>query len=844
MKVDQAILQQVEEHVPSSDTTVGVVFVHGVGEQKESETVREFGGALIGWLQEWHRNRDLDLTVVTSNLTYGDDVRPARFRILLPAFKQRPAQTWHLAEAWWASRLDPPGFVTLCTWGWRILWSDLARLAGNVRDTYSVPEDESAFVRGLSAAVTLVLIIALGISVFVGALWLAAAGLAALVGAAFFFRALIRGTDRLTKRARRRRGPVKDDAPRVHRYIGNASSFLLQLFLAAAAVIGYPLIAVMFALAQIPISQVQEFILFKTLRFFLVSRIGDFYTFMYDDIQAVHIRGSVPYAVNYLREKLTCKRVVVVAHSMGTVIAYDALASRAVPKGAVQELVTFGTALKPAKDLGPKRTTRLADQLPGRDFRWVDVWSAFDNVSGSPTQSPAPATRSVARRDPDESIEVTNSLSILTDHGDYFTNSEEFLSRLAREIDPDKDEADDRPSRFDPGAAGTTWVRRRRDRIFTMVGWRVAAIVGLFVALGYRCFSPADLLRKDGERLWGALSTIGVAGDAVKWLDQTFAWAQPIEPGLARLFALVVWLGVFLLFYAQAKRFLFANWHGREADASSGEGPPGRTQRTQIAVRSVFAIASISAVVAMIGGISSLASCATLSGGCDIVYLALSLVLFVVIAGCVDEIVRSEGDNPRKLITGPTVGWLFSAFVIFVALVFVTGPWAVATRMAVGPLPDTLFLAAPRLPYDVINGFDAIGRANYEATVWLDLLFPIFYVAAFGSAAWLLFTKKVVPVAALTGVVAIVGTGLTDWIENSLVLRLFDASTPPEWLPVLMFVTSAKRLFIWVFIGAALAVPIVRLGQAMWKWISERIFEAGAIPAWIKWLGRQLARED
>jgi len=46
--------QAVEQHLIAQTegaTRVGVVFVHGIGQQSESYTVREFGGPLLRWLQ-------------------------------------------------------------------------------------------------------------------------------------------------------------------------------------------------------------------------------------------------------------------------------------------------------------------------------------------------------------------------------------------------------------------------------------------------------------------------------------------------------------------------------------------------------------------------------------------------------------------------------------------------------------------------------------------------------------------------------------------------------------------------------------------------------------------------
>src|SRR4051812_28249404 len=322
MKPDQITQKAVEKESQGATEKVGVVFVHGVGEQTESETVREFGGALLGWLQEWHKRRDDQrVEVTTSQLTYGEnDERPARFAVSMPHQK-----TWVLAEAWWASRLSPPSFARLLTWGWRVLWESLERLGANTRERYALPADEPLALRFLSAFIGLLLVAGLAASIASGEIWLVALGFGASAAIAVFLKLLIEGS---SIRAQQMPPPKKAaQLPRLHRLIGFAAAFYLNLGLGLGIVVAYPLLAVLFLLAQIPISQIQEFILYKAIRFFAVSRLGDVYAFMYDDVQAVHIRNAVPYTIRYLVKELGCTSIVVVAHSQGTVVAYDALSA-------------------------------------------------------------------------------------------------------------------------------------------------------------------------------------------------------------------------------------------------------------------------------------------------------------------------------------------------------------------------------------------------------------------------------------------------------------------------------------------------------------------------------------
>lgn len=773
MKIDQNVQHRVEQHEntdgqPKTSTraTIGVVFVHGIGEQTETETVREFGGALLGWLQEWHKRRQLDVLVKTSSLSYGDEgTRPARFTISLPESTDadsnvRPAQTWILAEAWWATRLEPPGFVRLATWGWNVLWGVVSRLATHVRERYFTP----------------------------------------IVG---------------------------DTTPWLVKFVSGLSALLLILGFGLAILVAYPMIAVLFVLAQIPIPQVQEFILFKTLRFFLLTRIGDFYTFMYDDVQAVHIRETVPYAISYLATNLRCAEIVVVAHSQGTVVAFDALTSGAVPEiKKVRTLVTFGAALNNAWRVAPSpRTTRITGELPAH-IRWVDFWSAYDNVSGAPTKRPT----SPPFRNPDEWVEVTNSMNILMDHGGYLNNSEEFLSRLAQEIDQPvgllKDQRTHTTSRFWPKQpAFDRWKVRRRDRVVTMVSWRVAAIVGVFCALVIRLIEQ-EHLRRDGETLWAGLSSIVIAGEALKWIDQSLSWLAPLEGGLANSLGIAFWAGLFTVFYIQLARFLFGNWQDRESDRSTGTTAPGanETQKRQVITRSAPAIALVTAAVFMVEGGPVLGPCSAL-WNCSWGFFAVAVALFVALAGAVDEITGTGplAVRPADVFTRQVLWWLASALVLFAVLSLVLGPFAVARQTAGTTLPEMWFLAPPQQVYDFVAGLEEAARRTYRAALWLDFGLPVLYMLVFGGIAWLLARRNVVAPAAWIGVAAVILAGLLDVAENVALLLISYAQSQPDWVWLVPAITSLKIFFLAVTIGAAAVIPTVLFARAAASWIRLRI---------------------
>jgi hypothetical protein len=500
----------VEEHLiaqAGGATRVGVVFVHGIGQQSESYTVREFGGPLLRWLQEWHKRRGLDFGVASSDLTYGELAeRPARFTVELAAADGHPAQTWVFAEAWWASRLSAPNLDEMTWWGLK-----------------------SAVVRCLN--------------------------LAQVVVESF------------------RKLPQSPKA-----IIEVVSSVLLFVGYVSAAVLSIPLILGLFVLAQIP-GPVERAVM--GLRNFVQDQIGDFYTFMWDDIQAVHIRGSVAAAIHFLVEKRQCERIAVIAHSQGTVVAYDALCSGAVlpaDLARVKTFVTFGSALNNAWDkrLVPERTSRVRDPLPP-SIRWINVWSAYDPVTGGQLRTPPHI------RPPDEDIEVTNWMNVILDHGGYFTNREEFLSRLAQELESPG--ARDR-SRFFPSDGEKPWADRRRDRVLTLVTWRVVAMLAFAAGVLARV-RASDRLRADGEAVWAWLMTLPIVGGVVTFLDEHALWLAWGERLGARLLGIGFWLAVLGLAYVGISWLAFASWHDNAGQRSAGRGKPPASQRAIIIASSI-----------------------------------------------------------------------------------------------------------------------------------------------------------------------------------------------------------------------------------------------------------------
>ena len=103
-----------------------MVFVHGIGSQQPAETLLQWSAPIIEVLTAWHGQFPQD----PADPNPRDPVQRATidFSSTLPTISLRvPAATtgdgvvhpeteWLLTEAWWASKVEPPGLNTITNW--------------------------------------------------------------------------------------------------------------------------------------------------------------------------------------------------------------------------------------------------------------------------------------------------------------------------------------------------------------------------------------------------------------------------------------------------------------------------------------------------------------------------------------------------------------------------------------------------------------------------------------------------------------------------------------------------------------------------------------------------------
>lgn len=541
----------------------GVLFVHGIGEQRQSESVRWFAAPLLEWLSQWHVARALAQPEITAaGLSYGADLEgPARITLRLPSVGGH-ATEWVFAESWWAARIDPPGLGEMLAWSRRSAGRALARLRGELGDR-----------------IRLVLARLLGQSV---------------------------------------QRPVARSDPGL---LAAVAELLNALVLFGAYLLASPAIAVavvaLSLVALLPFPQTRQFALVQRLETFLLTGLGDFRTYLEDDVQGVHIRQRVLDDLTWLIDEEACTEVVLVAHSQGTVVAFDALTAGD-PKhtARVTKFLTVGAALNAAWTLGAS-CRRVLGTLPSHIY-WLDFFSYYDPVPGgqmrravagaSPLVAPTQALREEMRwfeenvyrsvpygseAPPSAPLprEVTNSMSVLTDHDGYWRNPEQFIARLAAEIDTPR--AYYKRSRFSLQDSVQSEVsRRRRVRVITLVSWRLIAALGFVLALAARVdrAGPSQLVR-EGEgiasllRLVPGVELLGALPASVATLAQRLrelADGAPLALGQAlravadglawegwsalwhSLLALMLYGAAFALVYVVLARVLWRPWDERE----------------------------------------------------------------------------------------------------------------------------------------------------------------------------------------------------------------------------------------------------------------------------------------
>jgi hypothetical protein len=529
--------------MPVGQSSLGILFVHGIGAQRKGETLANSGGALYRWLDlARHRGGAGHVGRVTLDdarlVVPEDPSAPAHARLTLQSGDPgAPEADWLLAESWWAESFGAPTFTDLAEWGLGIIpWTLGSHFGAHVQAVWSARTHNTTVLR-----------------------W---------VG---WFIRLVR----------------------------SVTGLVASLFLSLGALAAF---AVMLVLALIPIAKVREWL--GGVQRTLAASIGDSYIFIVRPLEAAAIVGQVRRDLAWLSSR--CRTLVVIAHSQGAAVSYEAVRPsrpenlrllftfgsglrkleelrHIVSNGGrfkrAAALTLVGLFLTPLGGLVLFRlvtadTVDLSDpsalvifiaetaigiallvaglldfvhgtgidgaraagtSLAHTGMRWVDCYSTSDPVPNGPTFDVTSAMPAPTEKEPLQfSIEVCNRRSVASDHTAYWSNLDEFVGIVVSALQS-------------AGAAGVPandhdqdWLARIRKRR----RWRV----GFLVASGW--IATAGLLAtfiRDWSEWWNIAQWALASGG--QWLGTriglSVASAVPVRPPMGHVvgMALLVFVG-------------------------------------------------------------------------------------------------------------------------------------------------------------------------------------------------------------------------------------------------------------------------------------------------------------
>ena len=135
-----------------------------------------------------------------------------------------------------------------------------------------------------------------------------------------------------------------------------------------------------------------------------------------------------------------CDTVTIIAHSGGAIVSYDALSGAEVKswkfdeEGTTVTWFTVGSGLNLAYRMGATRG--FWDRGLDRRVKWVNLWARYDPVPHGPAikQMQQRIAADPQGTDRCHSLRVVNRDNPFADHGEYWRNYEEVVSRFVYEI--------------------------------------------------------------------------------------------------------------------------------------------------------------------------------------------------------------------------------------------------------------------------------------------------------------------------------------------------------------------------------------------------------------------------
>jgi hypothetical protein len=323
LRTKQKNHQSPNSSAASGPYDLGVLFVHGIGNQAQGDTLVRWGEALLDWIRSVNSNphEETNVAVLEASLGAGQD-KPAEADVEVTINGE--SRRWLMTEAWWATAFATPSYSQLVVWSLKIVpWAlglHFARYLRSQIEAFGSPD------RGVAHADNV------------------GANDAASVDAG-------EASDDVT----RSRAPRSPALTKGLRLVGD----LLRLVFAGAALIVGMLLSpllllfllLLLLIGLIPIPQLRTFV--NAIQQGLAGSVGDSMVLLENPIQSAAIRSQLRDSLQELASK--CRQVALVAHSQGAQIAVETLLktppikkkkkSERWPPPELTTLITFGAGV-------------------------------------------------------------------------------------------------------------------------------------------------------------------------------------------------------------------------------------------------------------------------------------------------------------------------------------------------------------------------------------------------------------------------------------------------------------------------------------------------------------------
>jgi hypothetical protein len=459
---------------------VGILFVHGVGEQRRGQVLTSFGDPLIrtigAWLDDRHRGEVKPIKGVLSPAPGGFE--PAHAVISIEyrgeTEEQRATTRWLLAESWWAGDFENPPFARLA--GWLLTTGAWAILMHAARPAFQRPRTRRRIAVAVARtllAIPLAWLLQIAVILVSLLAWVPFPKFRHFLSNLLLRLSGTLGDSYVFLESPVQRAAAVETTRRSLEWVAEQGAPVIILAHSQGARIAYEALKIVQTQDPGTADKVKLFVTFGS----AISKLTELEARARTEA-ARFVRVALLFALYCI---VTFPRALQTAHESDALLWTMYAAAPVMMLAAA--VVEAWRASKKAVDDSASATLK--------PIEWLDFYSSKDPVPNGPLRESEPASLFT-------SVEVANRGSVVSDHTSYWDNRDEFVLGLLHEIDRVAGTNVVRAGEVDRGAVCVS--RRRRVATLSMV--RLASFTGLPV-LGY---GLRDLLSGFGAGLLAAMA--------------------------------------------------------------------------------------------------------------------------------------------------------------------------------------------------------------------------------------------------------------------------------------------------------------------------------------------------